>query len=259
MEKKVIRRITAILLVIGLILTGCGGSGAASADAEQGRTVAEAQDSQAAETEDSRTADTEDSRAMAPANQTQKAENALIRMEAEDLPRAAREYTVLIYMVGSNLETNRGAATSDLEEILASGIDFTGNNIIVYTGGARKWSSNIPCDRNCLLDLSKGSDSWLAGMTDGSSDMGAPETLTEFLNTAVENYPARHYCLIFWDHGSGPISGFGVDELFGNDSLQFGELRQAMDASPFGPGGSARLDWVGFDACLMGSLEHASL
>ena len=251
MEKKVIQRITAIMLVIGLILTGCGGSGGASADAEQGRTVAEAQDSQAAETEDSR--------AMAPANQTQKAENAFIRMEAEDLPRDAREYTVLIYMVGSNLETNRGAATSDLEEMLASGIDFTGNNIIVYTGGARKWSSNIPCDRNCLLDLSKGSGSWLAGMTDGSSDMGAPETLTEFLNTAVENYPARHYCLIFWDHGSGPISGFGVDELFGNDSLQFGELRQAMDASPFGPGGSARLDWVGFDACLMGSLEHASL
>ena len=259
MEKKVIQRITAILLVIGLILTGCGGSGAASADAEQGRTEAEAQNSQAAETEDSRTADTEDNRAMAPANQTQKAENALIRMEAENLPRAAREYTVLIYMVGSNLETNRGAATSDLEEMLASGIDFTGRNIIVYTGGARKWSSNIPCDRNCLLDLSKGSGSWLAGMTDGSSDMGAPETLTEFLNTAVENYPARHYCLIFWDHGSGPISGFGVDELFGNDSLQFGELRQAMDASPFGPGGSARLDWVGFDACLMGSLEHASL
>ena len=125
MEKKGIQRITAILLVIGLILTGCGGSGAASADAEQGRTEAEAQDSQAIETEDSQTADTEDNRAMAPANQTQKAENALIRMEAEDLPRAAREYTVLIYMVGSNLETNRGAATSDLEEMLASGIDFT--------------------------------------------------------------------------------------------------------------------------------------
>ncbi len=92
MEKKGIQRITAILLVIGLILTGCGGSGAASADAKQGRTEAEAQDSQADETEDSRTADTEDSRAMAPANQTQKAENALIRMEAEDLPRAASLY-----------------------------------------------------------------------------------------------------------------------------------------------------------------------
>ncbi len=119
MEKKGIQRITAILLVIGLILTGCGGSGAASADAEQGRTEAEAQDSQAVETEESQTSDTEDNRAMAPANQTQKAENALIRMEAEDLPRAAREYTVLIYMVGSNLETNRGAATSDLEEMLS--------------------------------------------------------------------------------------------------------------------------------------------
>ena len=91
MEKKVIRRITAILLVIGLILTGCGGSGAASADVEQGRTEAEAQDSQAVGTEESQAADTEDSRAMAPVNQTQKAENALIRMEAEDLPRAARE------------------------------------------------------------------------------------------------------------------------------------------------------------------------
>ena len=201
----------------------------------------------------------EDSRSLAPVNQTQKAENARITLTGEELPAASAEYTVMIYMVGSNLETEREAATNDLEEIQASGIDFQKNNVVVYTGGARKWAANVPCDRNCLLDLSKGSDRWLVGMTDGSSDMGSPETLTEFLQVAAANYPAEHYSLIFWDHGNGPIHGFGVDELFGLDSLQFDEMRKAMDASPFGPDGSARLDWVGFDACLMGSLENAGL
>ena len=201
----------------------------------------------------------DDSRAMAAANQVQKAENAKITLTGDNLPAPAKDYTVLVYMVGSNLETNRGAATDDLEEMLASGIDFQKNNVIVYTGGARKWFGNIPCDRNCMLDLSRGEDNWIVGTTDGNSDMGSTETLAEFLRLAVDNYPAEHYGLIFWDHGNGPINGFGVDELFGNDSLQFGEIRAAMDPSPFANGGNAHLDWVGFDACLMGSIENAKL
>ena len=201
----------------------------------------------------------DDSRAMAAANQVQKAENAKITLTGDNLPAPAKDYTVLVYMVGSNLETNRGAATDDLEEMLASGIDFQKNNVIVYTGGARKWFGNIPCDRNCMLDLARGEDNWIVGTTDGNSDMGSKETLAEFLRLAVDNYPAEHYGLIFWDHGNGPINGFGVDELFGNDSLQFGEIRAAMDPSPFANGGNAHLDWVGFDACLMGSIENAKL
>ena len=201
----------------------------------------------------------DDSRAMAAANQVQKAENAKITLTGDNLPAPVKDYTVLVYMVGSNLETNRGAATDDLEEMLASGIDFQKNNVIVYTGGARKWFGNIPCDRNCMLDLARGEDNWIVGTTDGNSDMGSKETLAEFLRLAVDNYPAEHYGLIFWDHGNGPINGFGVDELFGNDSLQFGEIRAAMDPSPFANGGNAHLDWVGFDACLMGSIENAKL
>ena len=201
----------------------------------------------------------DDSRAMAAANQVQKAENAKITLTGENLPVPAKDYTIMIYMVGSNLETNRGAATDDLEEMLSSGIDFQKNNVVVYTGGARKWFGNIPCDRNCVLDLSRGEDNWIVGTTDGNSDMGSTETLAEFLQIAAANYPAQHYGLIFWDHGNGPINGFGVDELFGNDSLQFGEIRAAMDPSPFANGGNAHLDWVGFDACLMGSIENAKL
>ena len=47
----------------------------------------------------------EDSRSLAPVNQTQKAENARITLTGEGLPAASAEYTVMIYMVGSNLET----------------------------------------------------------------------------------------------------------------------------------------------------------
>lgn len=209
---------------------------------------------------------------------TEDASNSVLKAadeSGERAPKVSREkdYTVMVYIVGSNLESRYGSATNDIEEMRQAGLDFEKNNLLVYTGGSKRWVSDIPSTSNNVLDMSRDPEEQEAGnkiiaRTDASANMGIPQTLAEFVNYCTENYPAAHYGLILWDHGGGPLWGYGSDELFRNDSLLMEEMRSAMDATVFGQGqtgaaqsakGSSRLDWVGFDACLMGGLESANL
>lgn len=171
--------------------------------------------------------------------------------------------TILIYMVGSDLESGSngsegGCASDDLIEIMDSGIDTKKNNVLVYTGGSLYWQIGVPADQNCVLRLEDEENFEIVGTSNQITSMGEPQTLTDFLNFAVEYYPAEHYSLIFWDHGGGPLMGFGVDELFDGDGLLLCELDEALGNSAFGTD-SAHLDWMGFDACLMGTIEVAGV
>ena len=168
-----------------------------------------------------------------------------------------KDYTVMVYIIGSDLESRGGQATKDIEEMRRSGLDYENTNLVLYTGGARRWVSDIPNDKNCVIDMKNGETVDIIASTESTADMGSPETLREFLNFCTENYPAEHYGLILWDHGGGPLWGYGSDQLFGNDSLILNELKKAMDQTEFGK--EKKLDFVGFDACLMGTAENANL
>ena len=168
-----------------------------------------------------------------------------------------KDYTVMVYIVGSNLESRYGAASNDLDEMVASNLDYSKNNLIVYTGGSKRWNVKVPNNCNSVLNMEHGKDIQITAQTRETADMGTPETLSEFINYCTANYPAKHYGLVLWNHGAGPLWGYGSDELFGNDSLLLDELRNAMDKTQFGQ--DRKLDWVGFDACLMGTLENAAL
>ena len=121
--------------------------------------------------------------------------------------------TLLIYMVGSDLETRSRAGTDDLNEIAESGIDLKKANVLVYAGGAKKWHNDIVYEENnTILQLGKKGFEAVAKMK--SSNMGDAECLLEFLNYSCENYPSDSYSLIMWDHGNGPIIGYGKDMLF---------------------------------------------
>ena len=177
---------------------------------------------------------------------------------AHDFPKVSdKDYTVMVYIVGSNLESHYGAATNDLNEMIASGLDYNKNNLIVYTGGSKRWTSDISNKYNSVINMANGEELDVMAQTSETADMGASQTLAEFVNYCTTNFPARHYGLILWNHGAGPLWGYGSDELFENDSLLFDELRSAMDQTVFTNG--SKLDWVGFDACLMGSIETANL
>ncbi|MBQ6554670.1 MAG: hypothetical protein IJL89_05510, partial [Firmicutes bacterium] len=47
------------------------------------------------------------------------------------------ETTLMIYMIGSDLETDDGSASKDIDEILAA--DTSGINITLQTGGTKTW------------------------------------------------------------------------------------------------------------------------
>lgn len=177
---------------------------------------------------------------------------------AAELPvMSDKDYTVMVYIVGSNLESRYGAATNDLQEMIGAGLDYSKNNLLVYTGGSKRWNSDISNTYNSVLNMADGKSLQVAAQTEETADMGTPETLADFINYCTANYPAKHYGLILWDHGAGPLWGYGSDELFSNDSLLLDELKSAMDKTDFG--GDKKLDWVGFDACLMGSIENANM
>jgi len=161
--------------------------------------------------------------------------------------------TVMLYVVGSDLESRYGAATMDLMEIEASGVNEKKTNVLVYTGGAKEWQNTlVDEDENYILLLED--EELTVVESHKAKNMGKAATLTEFLEYCEENYPADEYELIFWNHGAGPLYGYGLDEKNG-DLLSLQELSDALEDSPFGK--SKKLELLGFDACLMGSIETA--
>ena len=163
----------------------------------------------------------------------------------------------MIYMVASNLESEMGAASMDIAEMIQSGVDVNKTNVVIFTGGASQWKSDVPSDKNYVLRLDGKGGLYIDGSTSDLENMGEAETLLGFLDFCSENYKTDHNMLIFWDHGAGPVYGYGVDEVYKNDTMTYSEMSAAMSASSFS--GKNKLDLVGFDACLMASLEYANL
>lgn len=162
--------------------------------------------------------------------------------------------TVLIYMIGSDLESRGGAGTEDMEELKNSGINTENTKIVVFAGGTPMWHNDInSTDKINVLELTENGFEVVTHMD--ISSMGTAESLAEFLTYGYENYPADSFGLVMWDHGNGPNIGYGKDMLFDKDSLTLAEMNEALALSPFGP--ANKLDWVGFDACLMSSAELA--
>ncbi len=163
--------------------------------------------------------------------------------------------TLMVYMIGSDLESKSGAGTEDLQEMAQSGVDLSKVNVLVYAGGSPTWHSDLADpEQHTLLRLTETGFETVAA-TDSYS-MGLSQCLSSFLTYSYENFPANRYGLILWDHGNGPVIGYGKDMLFDNDCLTLTEMSQALANSPFHS--ENRLDWVGFDACLMASAELAS-
>ncbi len=86
----------------------------------------------------------------------------------------------------------------------------------------------------------------------GAQVMTDPATLSGFIKWTSENYPADRYDLIFWDHGGGSVSGYGYDEKFANKgSMGLSGINKALKD------GGVTYDFIGFDACLMATVETA--
>ena len=159
--------------------------------------------------------------------------------------------TVMVYMCGTDLESNYGMATSDLQE-MASATISPNVNIIVETGGCKMWKNKIVSNSsNQIYKVETGGVRLLDGDL-GRHAMVDHSTLTDFIKYCKTNFPADRNILIFWDHGGGSISGYGYDELYKSaGSMDLAEISAGLKAA------DCTFDWIGFDACLMATLETA--
>ena len=166
---------------------------------------------------------------------------------------------LMVYMIGSNLESDAGLASEDIEEMQES--DFYGDNlkVVICTGGADYWwNDDISPDEVAVYEVRSGRDELDKKAVLDGNNMAKSDTLTSFIDYVYDEYPADCYSLILWNHGGGAVLGYGNDENYGYASLSLSALDDAMSATKLVSDGN-RFEWVGFDACLMGMLEVADL
>ena len=167
--------------------------------------------------------------------------------------KGQRNLTLMIYMVGSDLETDSGTASKTIRTILDTEKPSRQDlSIILMIGGAKE-SVWITPDTTSVYEIA-GSRYRKIIQESRTMNMGDPDTLSFFLNTCYEKYPAENYALMLWGHGAGP-KGFGYDQLYDWDALSSEEFVQAFHNSPFGR--DNKLSWVLFDASYMANLEVA--
>lgn len=171
--------------------------------------------------------------------------------KTESTDAAEDDYTLLIYMCGSSLESKNGAASDDISELLSADIPHN-VNVVLETGGSVSWKKHgISAEKLQRYRISDNKPELLEEIK--LSSMGNSSTLREFIDWGAENFPAKKTALIIWDHGGGFLKGICKDEIFGGDWLTVDEFDDALKSCSFSRG----FDFIGFDACFMANYETA--
>lgn len=174
----------------------------------------------------------------------------LITGSAIDAATPKKEWTVLIYIAGDNdLYPYVSMNIEQLKRVGSSSLV----NFVVYLckhpHGQRKVAQKIKIEKGKAVILSEQAD----------VDSGSPLTLLEALNWATGDFPAEHYAVIAWDHGSGALNrierGICYDYTTGH-YLSDRDLRYAFDHVVKKLG--KKIDVFACDACLMASVELAA-
>ena len=165
-------------------------------------------------------------------------------------------WTIFVYLCGTDLESSgQGSATSDLQQMLeGEGSDYV--RFVLQTGGTSEWMNEAFDASVAERWVVQNNDVQLADSVE-LGNMGDPDTLYEFLSWGVENFPAEKMGVVFWNHGSGSINGACFDELNDSDSLSLAEINAALSAVYENM--DDKFEFIGFDCCLMGTLETANM
>ena len=131
-------------------------------------------------------------------------------------------------------------------------------NVVIQTGGAAVWQNEYMDPAKIQRWLYNSEGLQLLEEQD-TANMGEAQTLYEFLAFANENYPADKVAVTFWNHGGGSVNGAAFDEIYGYDSLDLSEMYQAFDAVWPADTDNPSLELVGFDTCLMATIDVAAV
>lgn len=164
-------------------------------------------------------------------------------------------WTIFVYLCGTDLESEYGMGTDDMEEMCEAAKNAN-VRFVVETGGTYTWYSwDVTGNCNERFLIQNGTVTKVDEVS--RSNMGSALTLANFLTWGVNNYASEHMGVILWNHGGGSITGVCFDETANSDSLSLSELDEAFYNCCLGI--NRKFDFIGFDACLMGTIETANI
>ena len=167
---------------------------------------------------------------------------------------AEADLTLLVYMCGANLQE------AGCEDIYEMGLAETGDevNIVILAGGASEWAyEEIAGNTRNLITVRDGE---FESITDwGWASMGSGESLLEFLEYGLSEYPADRTAVILWNHGAGSEAGICFDDTTEDqDGLSLIEINDVLyDLNERLNG--FHIDLFGCDACMMATYEMAAM
>lgn len=162
--------------------------------------------------------------------------------------------TIMIYMVGADLESKSGLATVDLNSIDYNKIKSKDISVYLLAGGSSNWNNDfISKDETSIYKLSdKG---FVKKKSQSLKNMGDAAVLTNYLNYVKDDSKTDRYDLILWNHGAG-IFGSEFDEI-SDDNLSLKEIKTALSNTKFKK--FNKLNSVIFRTCLNGTIEVADV
>lgn len=181
--------------------------------------------------------------------------------ETEELPETTVEesqgesWAIYWYLCGSDLESEYQCATADLQEMQKASLPDN-VTVVVETGGSEAWA-HPDVEPGQLGRYVYSGDTLEMVDVQPNANMGAPETLEDFLRFCTQEYPADRTMLVFWNHGGGSIGGVAFDETYDYDSLSLPEIYSAIASACTLSREDPPFEVIGFDACLMATLDTA--
>lgn len=178
--------------------------------------------------------------------------------------------TIMVYIIGTDLETNNALATKDLVKMCDSGIGSSDKvSVVVQTGGAKSWRKDLGDPGNKLGVTISNTDVQRYRVVEtglqalgnvGSVSMAKSKTLCDFIVWGEQNYRASRYILVLWGHGGACNWGIGADQNFAADAdlgaMSLNTITDALSQARSLTG--TKPDIIGFDTCLNANLEVAS-
>ncbi|MBO7677512.1 MAG: hypothetical protein J6S49_08365, partial [Erysipelotrichaceae bacterium] len=171
-------------------------------------------------------------------------------------PDHSNDKSVIVfeYIVGSNLEDQGGLASFNIDQMIRATKGGSALKFVIEAGGSKRWfTEGIEDETLARYEIADGKLTKIEDL-DGSLSMSSPDQLYDVLAWAKKNYSADRNMLIFWDHGGGLSSGFGQDDINKRKDNRVGtmdnnEIIEALEKA------GMKFDLIGFDACLMQSVE----
>ncbi len=174
--------------------------------------------------------------------------------------QAVHDYAKWTYMVYAAADSDISeAAKLDIDEMetVGSGPDVT---IVVQVDFS---PSDSPSDTSRGMVIQDDNQGEIVSdlVSIGKKNMTDPQTLSEFIRWAAATYPAEHYALVLWSHGSGwksldPAPAVAKGMIVDTSDAP-GEIMSLQDIAGAVRQSGVDLDLINFDTCLMGMYEVA--